>query len=88
MSLLLAAINNHDVATFLSNLVFVYLILIFLEILMGWIPRRPYYIWLEAVVKFIHDTTDPYLRVFRSFIKPIGEGGSPSIRARWSRSWC
>lgn len=71
---LLAAITHHDVARFLSNFVIVYVVLIFLEILMSWIPRRPYYTWLEAVVKFIHETTDPYLRLFRSFIKPIGGG--------------
>ncbi len=71
---LAAAITNHDVARFLSNLVIVYVVLIFLEILMSWIPRRPYYVWLDRVIKFIHETTEPYLRLFRSFIKPIGGG--------------
>ena len=37
----------------------VYLILIFVRILLSWIPRIPYNPVLSAVVGFIHDVTDP-----------------------------
>jgi YggT family protein len=59
---------------FVFGLFTVYTILILLNILISFVPRMPYYPWLRAVLDFITETTDPYLNLFRSFIRPIGGG--------------
>jgi YggT family protein len=59
---------------FVFALFTVYTILILLNILISFVPRMPYSIWLRAVLDFITETTDPYLNLFRSFIRPIGGG--------------
>jgi YggT family protein len=75
MSFVLAAINRADIADYLRALQTVYLIIIFIRILLSWIPRMPYNPVLNAVVTFVHDVTDPYLRLFRRIIPPVGGGG-------------
>jgi YggT family protein len=74
MSVLLA-VTRGDVADYVSALFIVYFILIFIRILLSWIPRMPYYRALAACVEFVHQTTDPYLNVFRRIIPPLGGGG-------------
>jgi YggT family protein len=74
MSLLLA-VSRVDVANYVSALFLVYFILIFIRILLSWIPRMPYYPWLRASVDFIHQVVDPYLNIFRRVIPPLGGGG-------------
>jgi YggT family protein len=74
MSLLLA-VSRVDVANYVSALFLVYFILIFIRILLSWIPRMPYYPWLRATVDFIHQVVDPYLNIFRRVIPPLGGGG-------------
>ena len=69
---LFAAINRADVANYVEALFTVYLILIFVRILLSWIPRLPYNPVLHAVVTFVHDVTDPYLRLFRRVLPPVG----------------
>lgn len=59
---------------FVFALFTVYTILILLNILISFVPRMPYRPWLRVVLDFITETTDPYLNVFRSFIRPIGGG--------------
>ena len=71
----LLALTRGDVADYVNALFIVYLILIFIRILLSWIPRMPYYPWLSATVDWIHSVTDPYLNVFRRFLPPIGGGG-------------
>ena len=72
---LLLAITRDDVANYVSAVFLVYFILIFIRILLSWIPRMPYYPWLRATVDFIHQVVDPYLNIFRRVIPPIGAGG-------------
>ena len=74
MSLLLA-ITRIDISNYVSALFLVYFILIFIRILLSWIPRMPYYPWLRATVDFIHQVVDPYLNIFRRVIPPLGGGG-------------
>jgi YggT family protein len=69
------AVTRNDVADYVSALFLVYIILIFLNVLSSWIPRMPYYPALRAVLDFIHETTDPYLNLFRRFLPPLGGGG-------------
>lgn len=74
MSLLLA-VTRGDVADYVSAVFLVYFVLIFIRILLSWIPRMPYYPWLRAIVDFIHQVVDPYLNIFRRVIPPLGGGG-------------
>jgi YggT family protein len=69
------ALDRTDIANYVDALFLVYLILIFVRILLSWIPRLPYNPVLSGVVRFVHDVTDPYLRLFRRIIPPIGGGG-------------
>jgi uncharacterized protein YggT (Ycf19 family) len=69
------AITRNDVADYLSALILVYIALIFLSILISWIPRMPYHPWLRATLDFITDTTNPYINLFRRLLPPIGGGG-------------
>jgi YggT family protein len=75
MNALLAAIDRTDIANYVHALFIVYLILIFIRILLSWVPRLPYNRALNAVVTFVHDVTDPYLRIFRRILPPVGAGG-------------
>ncbi len=72
---LLLAITRDDLANYVNALFIVYIILIFIRVLLSWIPRMPYYRWLSATVDFIHQVTDPYLNIFRRFLPPLGGGG-------------
>jgi YggT family protein len=74
-SLLPLAITRSDIAEYVNALFLVYIILIFVRILLSWIPRMPYNPTLRTVVDFIHQVTDPYLNLFRRFLPPVGGGG-------------
>lgn len=75
MTFLYAAIDRDDVATYVNALFIIYIILIFIRVLLSWIPRMPYNPVLAAIVDFVHQTTDPYLNVFRRILPPIKGGG-------------
>jgi YggT family protein len=70
------AITRADVADYVNTLALVYLILIFIRILMSWIPRMPYNRYLAAFLKFVSDVTDPYLNLFRRILPPVRMGGA------------
>jgi YggT family protein len=70
-----AAIGRSDIADYVGALFLVYLILIFIRVLMSWIPRMPYNRSLRAALGFVEEVTDPYLNVFRRFVPPLGGGG-------------
>lgn len=70
----LLALTRGDVADYVDTLVVVYLVLIFVRIIMSWIPRMPYNRYLNAVLTFVRDVTDPYLNLFRRFIPPLRMG--------------
>lgn len=69
------ALARDDVAAYVDALFVVYIILIFVNILSSWIPRMPYNPWLRAVLDFVHQTTNPYLNIFRRVLPPVGGGG-------------
>lgn len=73
--LALAALGRDDVATYVNALFIVYMVLIFANILISYVPRMPYNPYLRAVLDFITETTNPYLNFFRRFLKPVGGGG-------------
>jgi YggT family protein len=67
--------TRGTIADYVEALFIVYFILIFVRILLSWVPRMPYNRYLRATVGFIEEVTDPYLNVFRRFIPPLGGGG-------------
>jgi YggT family protein len=69
------ALTRNDVANYVNALFIVYIILIFANILISWLPRVPYGRGLRAVLDFVTETTNPYLNLFRRFLPPIGGGG-------------
>ena len=75
MSATLAAIGRAEIADYVNALFLVYMILLFGRILLSWIPRIPYNPVLSAVINFITEVTDPYLRIFRRVLPPVGGGG-------------
>jgi YggT family protein len=75
VSAVLAAIGRTEIADYVNALFLVYMILLFGRILLSWIPRIPYNPVLSAVINFITEVTDPYLRIFRRVLPPVGGGG-------------
>ena len=73
---LIAAVTRHDVADYVSAVFLVYIVLIFVHILLNMLfsfgVRVPYARWTDAVLNFLRDVSEPYLRVFRRFIPPLG----------------
>jgi YggT family protein len=69
------ALGRGDVATYVNALFIVYIVLIFANVLISYVPRMPYSPPLRAVLDFITETTNPYLNLFRHFLPPIGGGG-------------
>jgi YggT family protein len=57
--------------SFINAFVYVYVLLILLYIVSTWI-RLPYSPWLNRVQRFLYDVCDPYLRLFRRFLPPLG----------------
>jgi YggT family protein len=54
-----------------SVFIWVYIILIFGYILTSWI-RMPYSVWLNRIQRFLYDVCEPYLRIFRRILPPLG----------------
>jgi YggT family protein len=75
MRMFVFALSRADIANYVDALFLVYIVLIFIRILLSWIPRLPYNPVLHSVVTFVHDVTDPYLRLFRRVLPPVGGGG-------------
>jgi YggT family protein len=70
----LLAITRSDIADYVNAIFLVYIILIFINVLLSWFPRIPYNRLLYAFIEFVHDTTNPYLNLFRRFLPPLGGG--------------
>jgi YggT family protein len=54
---------------FVSVFIWVYTLLIFAYVIASWI-RSPY--MAHPAVRFLHDVCDPYLRLFRRVLPPLG----------------
>jgi YggT family protein len=74
--MLAEALTRVDIANYVSALFTVYIVLIFLYILMNLLfsfgMRLPYARWSDAILSFLRDVCEPYLRLFRRFIPPLG----------------
>ena len=65
-----------DIGSYVSAVLEVYLIIIFLYILLNLMLslglRMPYARWSDAVLNFLRDVCEPYLRIFRRIIPTVG----------------
>ena len=75
MTLLLASVRT-EVAGYLSTLIYVYTLLIVIHIvtqlLFAFGVRPPYSRATDAVLTFLRDVCEPYLRIFRRIIPMVG----------------
>ena len=71
---MIAAITRADVADYVSTLITVYVVLIFIRILMSYFRSIPYYRALDVFLRFVTEVTDPWLNLFRRFIPPVRMG--------------
>src|SRR5258708_10597249 len=69
LGLLYDAVDN--VASFVQVFVTVYSLLILAYILTSWL-RLPYSPWLNRIQRFLYDVSEPYLRLFRRVLPPMG----------------
>ena len=74
----LAAITRDSVASYVITLVYVYVVLIFIRILISWLPRIPYNRALDIFLTFVRDVVDPYLNIFRRFV-PLARLGPAAL---------
>jgi uncharacterized protein YggT (Ycf19 family) len=56
---------------FVDVFITVYILLILAYIITSWI-RLPYSPWLNRIQRFLYDVCEPYLRIFRRVVPPIG----------------
>jgi YggT family protein len=72
----LLAVTRGDIANYVSALFTVYIIIIFVYILLNLVLslglRIPYSRWSDAVMNFLRDIAEPYLRLFRRLIPAVG----------------
>jgi YggT family protein len=72
----LAALTRGDIANYVQALFLVYILLIFVYILLNMMfslgLRPPYSRYTDAIMNFLRDVCEPYLKLFRRFIPPIG----------------
>jgi uncharacterized protein YggT (Ycf19 family) len=65
-----------DIASYVSALIYVYIILIFLYVVVNMLfstgVHPPYARWSNAILSFLRDVCEPYLRIFRRFIPNVG----------------
>lgn len=75
-SVLVLASARTEIAGVLSAIIYVYAILIFLYIVVQLLfnagVRPPYSRTTGAVLQFLHDTCEPYLRIFRRLLPSMG----------------
>jgi YggT family protein len=72
----LAASARLDVAKYVNALFDVYILIIIVYVLLNFMfslgVRMPYSRYTDAVLNFLRDVSEPYLRIFRRFIPPLG----------------
>ena len=70
-TLALLATAASSVNTFIDVFIYVYVLLIFVYILTSWV-RLPYSPWVRRLSDFLRDVCEPYLRLFRRILPPLG----------------
>ena len=59
------------VEQFVTVFITVYAIVILAYIVLSWV-RLPYSPWLNRIQRFLYDVCEPYLRLFRRLLPPLG----------------
>ncbi|MHB8641300.1 MAG: YggT family protein [Gaiellaceae bacterium] len=59
------------IQSFVDVFIGVYVLLILAYIILSWV-RLPYSVWLNRIQRFLYDVVDPYLRIFRRIVPPLG----------------
>jgi YggT family protein len=74
--MLVGALIRDDVANYLNAAFEVYIIVIVAYVLLNMMfsfgLRPPYSRWTDIVLGFLKDVSEPYLRIFRRLIPPLG----------------
>ncbi len=74
--MILLALTRNDIGNYVATLFLVYILIIFiyllLNLMLGMGLRLPYSRWSDAVLGFLRDVSEPYLRLFRRFIPAVG----------------
>jgi len=60
-----------SIQSFVDVFIGVYTLLILAFIISSWI-RLPYSPWLNRIQRFLYDVCDPFLRLFRRVVPPVG----------------
>jgi YggT family protein len=73
---MIIATVRDSIADYVQAIVTVYWLIILAYILLGWVEmfgaRIPYSRATSAVIGFIRDAAEPYLRIFRRILPPFG----------------
>ena len=70
-TLALLADAATSVNTIIDVFIYVYVLLIFVYVLTSWV-RLPYTPWVRRLSDFLRDVCEPYLRLFRRILPPLG----------------
>ena len=62
---------RNSLASFVNVFVSVYILLILVYVLLSWF-RLPYNLWLNRIQRFLYDVCEPYIRLFRRVLPPLG----------------
>lgn len=57
-----------SIEVFVNTVFRVYYMLIFVRILLSFIPHNPY----QPLIRFVYEVTEPWLGIFRRLVPPIG----------------
>jgi YggT family protein len=60
-----------QIRVFVGVFIGVYILLILVHIILSWF-QLPYRVWLYRFRQFLADVCEPYLRLFRRFLPPLG----------------
>ncbi|WP_459911124.1 YggT family protein [Desulfotomaculum defluvii] len=58
----------YSLLSFLEVAFWVYEMMLLARILLSWFPHNPH----NSIIRFLYETTDPYLNIFRRVIPPLG----------------
>lgn len=72
----LLAVGRADVADYVYTLALVYVVLIFVQVIVSFVPRMPYNRALHAFLAFVDDVTRPYLNIWRRMLPAVRVGGA------------
>ncbi|MGH2870481.1 MAG: YggT family protein [Solirubrobacteraceae bacterium] len=74
--MLTLATTRTDIANYVGALFTVYIVLLFVYLLVNLMlsfgVRPPYSRWTDAVLGFLRDVSEPYLRIFRRLLPTMG----------------